>query len=778
MFTAFESPDGWRDQRKALTEAKVTDRLFDCSDAHYWSASSQKDRIGNCWNWVRADHTFAGLKHALLQYDSRVYVGLEPPDIGRARTEPETIIRELSVNSGDGVVRSPFDYSLVLNQRYVAIVGNKGQGKSALVDCIARAGNSSRDEFAFLNKRRFLAPKNLGKAGKFTANIQWASGESRSVTLISSFDKSSRERVEYLPQSFVERVCSSDPQESEATEFEAELKAVLFTHIPEEERRGATQFDDLLRLRTVALDRRIEALKNQVRELSKEYEELIAEIEGTSVENVKGQLDELERSLESARDELALAEKALKAAEKASPRNRVLTDATRRLKAKLVAREELAVTIASTAKAEGEIVSAIERADDLWAQLRLSVAGLKRLAKELSALFGIDESEESLVQLIVSDDAIERHIRDLQARKSVLSELRLEAQASREITDAEILALRAELEKIDQVRELARRQRDQVSERVAGLVGSNEDRDSVLGLRKILEHYRSLPSRLALIRSKLAERAKEIHLTMDERLDTVSRLYQPASDFIMESPIASEAGVTFSADLFVGLEWSHRVDELDLRKSPDLASYMQDVQGSLDVHDPSAVLGVLEEVLDRLCHERGGSDGTTRDPRDSIKSKFTLGEFIASMYQLEWIDLRIGLSGQGVSLQQLSPGQRGLILLLFYLIVDKRSIPLLLDQPEENLDNETIQKVLVPALRDAAGRRQLVVVTHNANLAIVGDADQVVHCRASSGGMFSLTAASSADAVLAKSTVDLLEGTKDAFQSRSRHYDAVNALRS
>ena len=59
---------------------------------------------------MRADHTFAGLKHALLQYDSRVYVGLEPPDIGRARTEPETIIRELSVNSGDGVVRSPFDY--------------------------------------------------------------------------------------------------------------------------------------------------------------------------------------------------------------------------------------------------------------------------------------------------------------------------------------------------------------------------------------------------------------------------------------------------------------------------------------------------------------------------------------------------------------------------------------------------------------------------------------------------------------------------------------------
>jgi ABC-type lipoprotein export system ATPase subunit len=41
---------------------------------------------------------------------------------------------------------------------------------------------------------------------------------------------------------------------------------------------------------------------------------------------------------------------------------------------------------------------------------------------------------------------------------------------------------------------------------------------------------------------------------------------------------------------------------------------------------------------------------------------------------------------------------------------------LLLDQPDENLDNETIGSKLVPTIREAAGRRQTIVVTHNANL--------------------------------------------------------------
>lgn len=76
---------------------------------------------------------------------------------------------------------------------------------------------------------------------------------------------------------------------------------------------------------------------------------------------------------------------------------------------------------------------------------------------------------------------------------------------------------------------------------------------------------------------------------------------------------------------------------------------------------------------------------------------------------------------------QLSPGERGLLLLIFYLLVDKEDMPIIIDQPEENLDNQTIFKVLVKCIKAAKERRQVIMVTHNPNLAVVCDAEQIIH---------------------------------------------------
>ncbi|GAA3880530.1 hypothetical protein GCM10022275_31250 [Tessaracoccus defluvii] len=99
----------------------------------------------------------------------------------------------------------------------------------------------------------------------------------------------------------------------------------------------------------------------------------------------------------------------------------------------------------------------------------------------------------------------------------------------------------------------------------------------------------------------------------------------------------------------------------------------------------------------------------------------------------------------------------------------------MLDQPEENLDNETIASKLVPAIHEAAGRRQTIVVTHNANLAIVGDADQIVHCEMRDG-QFNLTSGSIADLDVAKFSLNVLEGTKPAFDNRRHKYEAFPEL--
>jgi predicted ATPase len=71
-------------------------------------------------------------------------------------------------------------------------------------------------------------------------------------------------------------------------------------------------------------------------------------------------------------------------------------------------------------------------------------------------------------------------------------------------------------------------------------------------------------------------------------------------------------------------------------------------------------------------------------------------------------------------------------LLLSILLFSKSNSPLIIDQPEDNLDSEFIYKTFVSTLRSVKERPQVIVVTHNANIAVLGDAEMIVPLRGSS----------------------------------------------
>jgi predicted ATPase len=127
-----------------------------------------------------------------------------------------------------------------------------------------------------------------------------------------------------------------------------------------------------------------------------------------------------------------------------------------------------------------------------------------------------------------------------------------------------------------------------------------------------------------------------------------------------------------------------------------------------------------------------------------------------------------------VDIQQLSPGTRGIVLLLLYLAIDREDDrPLIIDQPEENLDPKSIFDELVSRFRHAKLRRQIVIVTHNANLVINTDADQVIvaTCGAHrSGQLPEITYASGGleNPDIRQQVCEILEGGEDAFKERAR----------
>lgn len=118
---------------------------------------------------------------------------------------------------------------------------------------------------------------------------------------------------------------------------------------------------------------------------------------------------------------------------------------------------------------------------------------------------------------------------------------------------------------------------------------------------------------------------------------------------------------------------------------------------------------------------------------------------------------------------KLSLGQQQSVLLAL-MLSSNSDRPLIIDQPEDNLDGEFIYATLVPVLRRAKERRQVIIVTHNANVAVLGDAEMIVVMKAKND-RGEIAARGSIDHVETRDAAcSILEGAREAFLSRAKMY--------
>lgn len=118
---------------------------------------------------------------------------------------------------------------------------------------------------------------------------------------------------------------------------------------------------------------------------------------------------------------------------------------------------------------------------------------------------------------------------------------------------------------------------------------------------------------------------------------------------------------------------------------------------------------------------------------------------------------------------KLSLGQQQSILLALMLSANSDK-PLIIDQPEDNLDGEFIYSTLVPVLRRAKERRQVIIVTHNSNVAVLGDAEQIIVMKANNDRGEIVTRGSIDNPETRKSACSILEGAMEAFTRRAKMY--------
>ena len=220
--------------------------------------------------------------------------------------------------------------------------------------------------------------------------------------------------------------------------------------------------------------------------------------------------------------------------------------------------------------------------------------------------------------------------------------------------------------------------------------------------------------------------------TFVEEEQALRQLYAPLGDRLVDAQGALTK-LSFSVRRRVDLTtWVTRGEGLlDLRNATKFKG-----QGSLRKHArtylvPAWTTGTAEDIAQAMETFRGKFARdliNARPPSIGLAEKQAWTRSVAEwLYETSHIQIEYGIEYEGVTIEQLSPGTRGIVLLLLFLAIDTNDTrPLVIDQPEENLDPHSVFEELVPHFREACLRRQVVIVTHNANLVVNTDADQVI----------------------------------------------------
>jgi len=166
-------------------------------------------------------------------------------------------------------------------------------------------------------------------------------------------------------------------------------------------------------------------------------------------------------------------------------------------------------------------------------------------------------------------------------------------------------------------------------------------------------------------------------------------------------------------------------------------------------------LWAQSDLGSQKCFSRGGLDN--------------LVEYIFTEWP-DFLKVRAVAKLNGKSTEVLSIGQRGTLLLKVYLATASAKQVFVIDQPEDNLDNNFIMNELVPLIRNAKRSRQIIMSTHNANLVVNADAEQVIIAQLDHHPAGSYLTGSIEAPEINKNIRDILEGGEEAFRQRERKY--------
>lgn len=712
--------------------------------------------------WIKADPNFKGLRQALLHPEERIFVGNKPPKLTSLDSNPKVIIDSIVINkkSDSATIPDWFNQRIPLNPSLVAVIGNKGSGKSAMTDIIGTLTNSIQIEnLSFLTKERFnKSPHLYGK--NFEATLKWLDGKEdyvESLLLNNHSFSSHLSNAQYLPQTYIEKTCS----DLENKFFQSEINKVIFSYIPIEERLGSQSFDEFISKKTKPIQLDIDKLISDLKEINLK----ILDLEKKKTNSYKQEnIDKLSQKTSDYHRQIRLKPIEI---QKPTDQDSLIHDSEiEELRIQLIQIKDL---IENHKKNLSEKSIYHQNLLNIQSKISKISQDIYQINQEAIELFNF-KNDDGLIKYsipiefyitLVSDTVVEMNqisdkIEALQENSHTVN------TKINDLTEKTSLKNKEYQEYLNQVINW--------ESTLNNIVGEVDILDSLTYLKKEaayleeqinIDYERLIHIRKNILASIFAKKEEisnmynEIYNPIDQQL--ASLLGEIKNDIKFQTKFIPDSNALLKSlqvinkkpqSLFQGIAESENA----------LLKIIEDTEWS----DFENIYNSLSQII--MC----GLDNNF-DKLDKVINDKEI--FYQSILDMKYLNIDFQLTYENNNLTELSPGERGLVLLTFYLALSKDNVPIIIDQPEDNLDNQSVYSKLVPCILKAKQNRQVIIVTHNPNIAIACDAEQIIvasmnkatkEIRYSSGSI--------ENTFINSKLVEILEGTRPAFSLRESKY--------
>lgn len=744
------------------------------SDAH------KITEIGQKFTWIKADTTFEGLRQIINEPD-RIFLGDEPEIIERIKNNRTKYISNLRINSVvgyDGKYGKWFqNVDIKLNPELVAIIGHKGSGKSAIADIIALCANyKNQNDFSFLSRNKFKDGKH---AKNFEATIIWESTNQNKKQLDYPSDDTEIELVKYLPQGYFERLTN---EISSVQEFQKEIENVVFTYLDDDVKLGVSSFDVLIEKKKENINHEISILKERLSVINKSIVEKEKKLNTTYRDNIEAQIkkkkEELVALIEPAEvknpnDDPAFAEQNQLTNIKIETLNKTILSLSEEINglnnekfSLLIDLEEIKNTKQKIKSKETEMTifsDSIKVVFDKYDIIPNDVISYQFSYAKIDTLLVEKETKLTQIKIKLGEETSEN-----------TEYVSLNKQLYEKNNELKLIQ--------DSLNDVAKKYQSFLTakkiweENKRKIIGNENSINSLLYLEKELKYISTdLVNEISQARESRFEIVKSIFDNMKTILDIykdiktkIDSIISTNENTLNQYRINIDASFTFKYNFqskflsFVSLNktgtfYGKENGEIQINK----------ITEGTNLDDFEQLKVVLSNITESFFEDKKNNKITFID--NQVDNIIELYDYL---FSLDFIDFNYQLKQGNKNLEQLSPGEKGALLLIFYLLLDNNDIPLIIDQPEDNLDNNSVANILVPFIKKAKLKRQIILVTHNPNLAVVADAEQViyVHLEKENDNLFSFISGSIENREVNDCIVKVLEGAMPAFNKRKQKY--------